>query len=96
MQGLRGVWCYIEEVLVSGEDETNHFMLLGEVFGRLKKHGFRHKQKKCQFLLLRVEYLGHQISSDGIQPLQTKVEAIVKAPIPGNIQKLRSFLGLTN
>ena len=47
-------------------------------------------------MLPRVEYLGHQISSDGIQLLQTKVEAIIKAAVPGNIQKLRSFLGLMN
>ena len=53
-------------------------------------------RKKCQFLLPRVEYLGHQTSSDGIQPLQTKIEAILKAPIPGHVQKLGLFLGLIN
>ena len=81
---------------MSSEYEASHFKLLGEALGRLEKHGFQLKQEKSRFLLLRVEYLGHQISSDGTRPLQTKVEAIVKSPIPGNIQILRSFLGLTN
>ena len=68
--------------------------LLGEAFCRLEKHDFRLKQGKCQFLRPRVEYLGHQISSDCIRPLQTKTVAILKAPVPGNIQKLKSFMGL--
>ena len=46
------------------------------------------------FLLLST--VGHQISSDGIRPLQTKIETILKAPVSGNVQKLRSFLGLIN
>ena len=49
------------------------------------------------FLFSSVEYLGHQINRDGIQPLQSKVEAIVvNAPVPKNVQELRSFLGLLN
>ena len=87
---------YIDYLLVSGEHEASHFKLFGEVFDRLEKHGFRLKQEKCRFLLPKVEYLRHQISSDGIRPLLTKVEAIVKVPVPGNIQKLKSFLGLIN
>ena len=78
LQGLREVLCYIDDILVSGEDEATHFKLLEEVFGRLEKHGFQLKQEKCRFLLSRVEYLGHQISSDGVQPLPTKTEAILK------------------
>ena len=94
LQGLQGVLCYIDIILVSGEDEVSHFKLLEEVFGQLEKHGFRLKQENCRSLLPTVEYLGHQISRDGIQPLPTKIEAIIKAPVPGNIQKLRLFLGL--
>ena len=96
LQDLRGVLCYIDDILVIGEDEASHYQLLEKVFSRLKKHGFQLKQDKCQFLLPRVEYLGQQISSDGTWPLQTKIEAILKAPIPGNIQQLRSSLGLIN
>ena len=70
---------------MSGEDEASHFRLLEEVFAPLERHGLCFKHEKCQFLLLKVEYLGHQISSDGIdvhvQPLLTKVDAIVKAPV---------------
>ena len=88
--------CYIDDIVVSGKDEASHLKLLKEVFSRLEKHGFRLKQEKWRFLLPRVEYLGHYIASDGIQLLQAENEAVIKALIPGNIQKLRSFLGLIN
>ena len=96
LQGLEGVVCYIDDILVSSEDEASHFQLLGKVFTRLEQHGFRLKQEKGKFLLQVVEYLGHRISGDGIQPLLNKVDTIVKAPIPQNVQQLRSFLGLIN
>ena len=43
-----------------------------------------------------MEYLGHQIWNDGIQPLHSKVDATVKALVTGNVQQLRSFVGIIN
>ena len=40
LQGLQGVLCYIDDILVSGEDEASHFELLGEVFSLLEKKWF--------------------------------------------------------
>ena len=88
--------CYIDDILVSRENEAGHHLLLEEVFTPLQKHGFQLKQENCQFLLPKVQYLDHEISSDGIQPLLTKIDAITKAPIPQNVQQLRLFLGLVN
>ena len=43
-----------------------------------------------------IEYLGHIISQNGIRPVPSKVDAIINAPKPSNVQQLRSFLGLVN
>ena len=96
LQDIPNVICYIDDILISGKDQESHLQSLGEVFKRLEAHGIRLKQEKCEFLLSSVEYLGHQISQDGIQPLHSKVEPIVNAPVPKNVQELRSFLGLLN
>ena len=40
LQGLQGVLCYIDDILVSGENEASHFKLLEKVFGQLEKHRF--------------------------------------------------------
>ena len=96
LQGVSEVICYIDDILVSSADEDSHLRALEEVCNRLEKHGFRLKLEKCEFLLKSIEYLGHVVSKDGIQPIPSKVEAIVKAPTPANVQQLRSFLGLIN
>ena len=96
LQGIPGVACYIDDILICGKDDTSHLTTLAEVFRRLEAHGFRLKREKCEFRMPSVEYLGHLIDQDGIRPLPSKVAAIDRAPAPTNVQELRSFLGLLN
>ena len=43
------------------------------------------KSEKYTFLLKEVEYLGHKISAQGLQPSLEKVRAIMEAPQPVNV-----------
>lgn len=43
-----------------------------------------------------MDFLGHRISKDGIQPLKEKVQVILDFPLPQSTKKLREFLGLIN
>ena len=51
---------------------------------------------KCTFFRREIEFLGNVISSGGIKPSESKIEAIYKAKKPSNVTELRSFLGLVN
>ena len=59
---------YIDDVLVSSPDFESHLAHLQEVFNRLRKAELRLKTKKCRFLKPTVSYLGHLVTSEGIQP----------------------------
>ncbi|XP_041379816.1 uncharacterized mitochondrial protein AtMg00860-like [Gigantopelta aegis] len=96
LHDVPGVICYIHDILVTGKTKEDHLRNLKEVFQRLEKHGFRVKREKCIFLQESVEYLAHQIDQTGIQAVPSKIDAIVNAPEPTNVQELRSFLGLLN
>ncbi len=96
LQGISGVICYIDDILVTGSTEEQHLVALEEVFKRLKKYGLRLKREKCFFMQSSVEYLGHLVDANGLHTLPSKVEAIVHAPEPQNVQQVRSFLGLLN
>ena len=63
---------------------------------RLENVGLRLKHNKCAFLLPTVEYLGHKISAQGLQPTDEKIRAINNAPAPTNVSQLKSFLGSIN
>ncbi|KAL5489261.1 hypothetical protein EMCRGX_G018331 [Ephydatia muelleri] len=96
LQGLPGVICYIDDILVSGTSEEEQLPRLEEMLKKLKNYGLRVKKNKCAFLRESVEYLGHKVDASGLHPLSGKVEAIVQAPEPQNVLQLRSFLGLLN
>ena len=96
LQGLDGVACYIDDILVTGKSDEEHLARLEEVLERLHKHGVHVKRTKCHFLKPSVVFLGHRIDSQGIHPTEEKLKAIVEAPSPRNVQELRSFLGLVN
>ena len=40
--------------------------------------------------------MGYSLSSKGIGPTESRVEAVVRAEEPGNAEEVRSFLGLVN
>ena len=96
LQGIPGVVCYLDDILVTGKTDEDHLRSLEMVLQRLQEHGVRLRQDKCRFFQHSVEYLGHRVDASGIHTSQTKIEAITGAPPPTNVSQLRSFLGLIN
>ena len=82
LQGLSGVCTYLDDILVTGKAHDEHINNLNAVLTRLRKAGMRLKKEKCQFSLANIEYLGHAISSKGLEPTTSKVMAIFEAPVP--------------
>ena len=93
LQGIPGVLCYIDDILITGSSDSEH---LQNVLKRLKQRGVRVKKQKCKYMAASVEYLGHCIDSEGLHATEGKLQAILKAPSLRNVQELRSFLGLVN
>ena len=54
----------------------------------------RIQAQKCGFFKKHIQYLGHLISDEGIQPLPEKLESIAKMPVPQNAKQVKQFLGL--
>ena len=92
LQGMDGVICYLDDILISGKSEAEHLTNLKRVLQKLKEHGVRIKKDKCAFMKMSVQYLGHLIDADGIHATDAKLKAIVDAPPPQDVSELRSFL----
>ena len=96
LQGLHQVVWYLDDILITGETEEQHLANVEEVLSRLEKYGLRARHSKCQFFQDSVQYLGHVIDVKGIHPVEKKVEAILAAKPPNNIEQLQSFMGMVN
>ena len=96
LQNLPHTCVYLDDILVTGKTESEHIKNPEEVLIRLKKAGLRLKKQKCSFMLPSVDYLGHSVTPEGLQPTKEKIRAITDAPVPTNLAQLRSFLGLVN
>ena len=80
LQDIPGVVVYIDDVLITGPDESGHMVALEEVLRRTEQAGLRLSKGKCWFMASSVEYLGYKINAEGLHPLPEKVRAIEKAP----------------
>ena len=96
LQGMSRTVCYIDDILITGDSEDEHLKNLERVLGRLKTHGITVRKSKCVFMANSVEFLGHRIDAEGLHPLESKIEAMVKVPPPKNVTELKSFLGMVN
>ena len=60
----------------------------------LYSNGFVTRRDKCVFGASIIEFLGHDISGDGIQPLPSKVNDVSRCPRPTTVKQLQEFLGM--
>lgn len=96
LQGIPGTQCYLDDIIVTGHDDDAHLANLKDVLERLAENGLRANKSRCEFFKDSVEYCGHQIDKDGLHKTQDKINAVLRAPRPDNVNQLRSFLGLVN
>ena len=85
---------YLDDIIIYSRSEKEHLEHLKEIFRRLKTAGLKLKLEKCCFFRKHIQYLGHLISAEGIQPLLEKLESIAKMPAPKNPKEVKQFLGL--
>ena len=96
LQGIPHVVVRMDDILVSGEDETAHLDNLSSVLSRLLEAVLRLRQEKCCFMQPEVIYCGYGINGEGVYPVAAKVDAIKNAPAPRDVTQLRAFLGMLN
>ena len=81
-------------LIIFSKDEEEHLEHLRIIFQCLKEAGLKLKRSKCDFIKRHIQYLGHLISQDRIQPLPEKLESIRDMPAPRNPKEIKQFLGL--
>lgn len=91
---IEGVEIFVDDILVHAPTEALHDSILKRVLDRCRQINLTLNRDKCRFKRQEVTYLGHLISTQGLQADPRKVEAIVKMPVPKNKEDVRRFLGM--
>ena len=54
------------------------------------------ESKKLRLKTKQVEYIGHVLTENGLQPDPKEVDAVINFPAPVDKQELQRFLGMIN
>lgn len=92
----RFVIVYLDDILVYSSSEEEHQRHLDEVLSRLEKAQLYARAEKCAFFQERVKFLGHVVSSKGVELDDKKLDVVKAWQTPTNVTELRSFIGLAN
>ena len=82
----------MDDILVSGAAAESHLSNLRGLLERLDAKGFRCGKEKYVFDQQSIEYLGYNLSIEGISK-GPNVDAVINMPTPENVSELRAFLG---
>jgi hypothetical protein len=98
MAGLEFARSYLDDLLVLSTETGFHKHLekLEQVLTRLQESGLKVNAVKSFFAQTNLEYLGYNISREGLRPSQKKVEAILQIKAPTTRKQLRRFIGMVN
>ena len=98
LAGLHWTSClvYLDDIIIFSQNIDDHLQKLREVFLRLQGAGLKIKPIKCFLMQRSVHYLGHVVSSKGVETDPKKVSCIKEWPTPKDVKELRQFLGLAS
>ena len=89
LEGLEGVQCQMDDVLVFGKDREEHDIRLAAVLKRIQTAGATLNPEKCEFRKTKLKFLGHLKDERGIQADPEKTSAILEMSPPTNIPELK-------
>jgi hypothetical protein len=75
------------------EEHTCHVWLVMEALRAARLYC---NPKKCQFFLLELDFLGHYISTRGVEAHSSKVDKVLQWPTLQNSTDVRTFLGIVH
>ncbi|KAM1529663.1 hypothetical protein ACFX1Z_018842 [Malus domestica] len=80
---------FIDDILVYSKSKVEHARHLKLVLSNLREHQLYAKFSKCEFCLNQVAFLGHVISTQGIQVDSQKVAAVENWEQPRTVTELK-------
>jgi len=91
---MHGSRPYLDDVPIHTSSWGRHVEELRRTFAILRTANLKLKPTKCHLFRRSVVFLGHRVSSAGVEPDPAKVQSIRAIPSPKTAKALRRFLGM--
>ena len=85
---------YLDDIIIFSSSWADHKRHVAEVLRRVRNAGLTLNLSKCVFAVAELDYLGHQIGCNRVQPREQKIAALLQYGRPVDRKSLQSFLGL--
>ena len=92
-QDLTGI---ADDMIIHGRSDLEHDKHLINFLEVCRKNTLTLNPDKMQFRFLQVSFFGHQWSAKGLSPDPKKISVVKRMNLPGDVETMRSFLGLVN
>ena len=79
---------FFDDILICSPTTAAHIYHLELVLETLLSYCFHVKLSKCLFCQDKIDYLGHVVTTSGVQGDPQEIEAMTKWPIPRNLKQL--------
>ena len=87
---------YIDDVNIFGNSPEEFVARLREFFSRICLHNMILKPSKCYLGYADLQFVGKDISQEGLRMSQNKIQLVLDFPCPTVSKQLKSFLRLAN
>lgn len=96
LQEIPGVAIFFDNIVVTGDTNSEHLARLEEVLSKLYKFNVRINLGNSKFFLDKIDYYGYVVNNVGIHKDNRKIGAIQEMPRPKDISEIRAFTGMIN
>ena len=96
LTGTQGVLCYLDDILISAPSREILQSRIDEVKARLKANEVEINKEKSEYFKDKVEWLGYEISYEGIKASTAKCAVIKDLKSPTCVKEVRQVLGIVN
>lgn len=90
------LFSYLDDIIIASSNAYINNIHLNKICERFQTFGITINVSKCVFQQKALDFLGYEVSSSGLRPLDTKIKAIIDYPKPETVEDLRRFLGMIN